>query len=341
MEPVLVRKSDLNLNIESSLEYPKNFAKKIIWKDSEYVVVAVIKIHFLPNTIKMNSHMTRVIKKLSRSLGTELLSYQLRQDSMKAMQELARDRLDACDYLADSLRNAITKSGIIFSLIKQEIGYLRDQWEQLLFEDRNEENLKRAGIDALDEILKDFRDIDEETRSILRNNHRKFLELSLPPEQGLKWLSMKIESKWKEFLYAHKYDDEYSTEILKNIEKLKRSTSFGRDAQVLSSYNHMPDDLKKEWVDLIYKNTSSFNGSYLDSIIRILENPALKMPSRKKSKKSLIKLKLLGETMDQLEKNTNFLLRQVLNGNGNNKAIVSKSQLYPMNLGSKIGSFQF
>lgn len=340
MEPVLVRKSDLNLDINSSLEYPKNFAEEIIWNDSEYVVVAVIKIHFLPNTIKMNSHMTRVIKKLSRSLGTELLSYQLRQDTMNAMQELARDRLDACDYLADSLRNAITKSGIIFSLIKQEIGYLRDQWEQLLFEDRNEENLKRAGVEALDEILMDLKDIDEETKSILMNNHRKFLELSLPPEQGLKWLSMKIESKWKKFLYTYKYDDDNSTKILKNIEKLKKSTSFGRDAEVLASYNHMSDDLKKEWVDLIYKNTSSFNGSYLDSVIRILENPLLKMPSRKKSNKSLIKLKLLGETIDQLEKNTNILLRQVLNGNGN-KDIISKPQRLSLDSGTEGDSFQF
>ncbi|MFC1863030.1 hypothetical protein ACFL1Z_03660 [Thermodesulfobacteriota bacterium] len=339
MEPVLVRKSDLKLDIYSSLEYPKNSADDFIWNESEYVVVAVIKIHFFPNTIKMNSHKTRVIKKLSRSLGTELLSYQLRQDSMNAMQELARDRLNACDYLADSLRNAITKSGIIFSLIKQEMGYLRDQWEQLLFDDRGEENLKRAGVEALDEILMEVEDIDEETRLILMNNHRKFIELSLPPEQGMQWLSLQIEAKWQELLNNHKSNNGKSKEILKNIERLKKSTYFGQDSEVLAVYNQIPDDLKKEWVDLIYKNTSSFNGSYLESIIRILGNPLLKMPSRKKSKKSLIKLKLLGETIDQLEKNTNFVLRQVLNGNGHRDTI-SKPQHSPFGSGPEDDSFQ-
>ncbi|UCF58013.1 MAG: hypothetical protein JSW15_06090, partial [Deltaproteobacteria bacterium] len=98
MEPVLVRKSDLNLNMYSS-EYPKDRNGNLIWKESEYVTVAVVKIHFRPYTIKIASYETMVIKKLSRSLGTELLSYQLRQESLKTMQQYAKDRLNACNIL--------------------------------------------------------------------------------------------------------------------------------------------------------------------------------------------------------------------------------------------------
>ena len=110
MEPVLVSKSNLNLDDFPSSDYPRDYRGNVIWKDIDYVVVAVIKIHFNPFTIRIGSDETRVIKKLSRSLGTELLSYQLRQDSLNAMQQIAQDRLNACDILADSLRNAITKS---------------------------------------------------------------------------------------------------------------------------------------------------------------------------------------------------------------------------------------
>jgi len=85
MEPVLVRKSDLSLGMYSSFEYPREYEGEMIWRKSEYIVVAVIKIHFRPNTIKINSNETRVIKKLSRSLGTELLSYQLHQDSLNTI----------------------------------------------------------------------------------------------------------------------------------------------------------------------------------------------------------------------------------------------------------------
>jgi len=75
---------------------------------------------------------------------------------MKTMEQLATDRLNACNILADSLRNAITKSGLIFSLVKQEIGYLRDQWEQALIEDRKENNMKVEAIRDLNEILTDL-----------------------------------------------------------------------------------------------------------------------------------------------------------------------------------------
>jgi hypothetical protein len=85
MEPVLVRKSDLHLDMYSSLGYPRDYQERTIWQGSDYVVVAVIKIHFSPYTIRVGSRETRVIKKLSRSLGTQLLSHHLRQDSVRAI----------------------------------------------------------------------------------------------------------------------------------------------------------------------------------------------------------------------------------------------------------------
>jgi len=70
MEPVLVRKSDLNLDMYSPLEYPRDYKGDMIWKESDHLVVAVIKIHFRPQTIEMGSPETMVIKKLSRSLAS-------------------------------------------------------------------------------------------------------------------------------------------------------------------------------------------------------------------------------------------------------------------------------
>ncbi|MFC1532656.1 hypothetical protein ACFL7M_04735 [Thermodesulfobacteriota bacterium] len=316
MEPVLVRKTDLNLNMYSSIEYPKNYAEDIIWKDSDYVVVAVIKIHFRPYTININSPETRVIRKLSRSLGTELLSYQLRQDSMNVMQELAKDRLNACNILADSLRNAITKSGLIFSLVKQEIGFLRDQWEQVLLRERNEKSLKKEGIKKLNRILTDICGEDDELRKVLNNAHNKFLELSLPPGKGERWIAMQIEDKWNDLLVRYQQGDDIKNMIRQAIEDLKRSLKFGQDPKVIADYDIVPEELKKEWISIIYGNIDSFNAPVLDRLINILGNPALNIPSQEKSRKTLIQLKALAETMNQLERNTNFLLHQVLNGNG-------------------------
>jgi hypothetical protein len=314
MEPVLVRKSDLNLDMYSSLEYPRDYEGNIVWKDSEYVVVAVIKIHFRPFTIKIGSHETRVIKKLSRSLGTELLSYQLRQDSMKTIQQVAKDRLSACNILADSLRNAITKTGLIFTLVKTEVGHLRDQWEEVLLQDRKEKNLKKEAIEGLNEILMAMGTRCEDLRKDLMDVQNRFLDLSLPPEKGENWVTMQIEERWKNLVDEYPLDEEKRKIIWETIDKLKKSLYFGRDPDIIKRYNKIPEAVKQEWTHLIYGNSERFNASVLERLITVLGNPSLNIPSRERSRKILTQLKALAETMNQLEQNTNFLLRQVLNG---------------------------
>ena len=318
MEPVLVRKTDLNVSLYSSLEYPEELNGNPIWQDSQYLVVAVIKIHFVPDTIMIGSPETKVIKKLSRSLGTELLSYQLRKDSVDAMQELARDRLNACNILADSLRNAITKSGLIFSLVKQEIGYLREQWESLLINEINKENPKKEGISRLNKILETIDNNPNKIKEEIKTAMLKFLDLSLPPEQGEKWLVMQIEDRWRDMMMKLDLDYTITNEIEDALQQLKASLEFGKSPQIINHYQKMPEDLKMKWVDLIYHDTDRYDPRIMEGLINILAHPELNIPSRKKTRKSLIQLKALADTMSHLERNTNFLLHQVLNGKKEN-----------------------
>ena len=319
MEPVLVRKSDLSLDVFSSFEFPRDYKGNIIWKDNDYIVVAVIKIHFDPYSIKIGGTETRVIKKLSRSLGTELLSYQLSRDSLHAMKKLARDRLNACNILSDSLRNAITKFGLIFSLIKQEIGYLRNQWEQILIAERQIKNSKAEGIRNLDKLLMSLNNGSDGLTDDLFDAQKKFLELSLPPEQGENWVVMQIEERWRDLLCKHPVENDKERTIWQTIDQLKTSLHFGKDPDIVEKYKKIPKKLKWDWVNLIYRSTDSFDALMLERLIHMLDNPALQIPSRNRSRKTLKQLKALAETMNHLERNTNFLLHQVLNGEGNVK----------------------
>lgn len=314
MEPVLVPKSDLKVDIYSQPEYPRNHKGDIIWHDSEFVVVAVIKIHFLPDTIEIGSHETKVIKKLSRSLGTQLLSYQLRQDSMRSMQQISSDRLNACNILADSLRNAIAKSAIIVSLVKQEIWYLREQWEQTLLSERNEENGKLAAIGKLNAILMEMDDPHIAFRKDLIQVQNRFLEMPLSPEKGDIWVTTQIERRWKDLLTRNPLEGEKAREIWVTLGKLKKSLYFGKDPDVVGRYDKISEDIKWEWVDLIYRNNEGFYPALLDRLMKILQDPAFNIPSGRRSAKTLFQLKALAETMNALERNTNFLLGQVLNG---------------------------
>jgi hypothetical protein len=317
MEPVLVRKSDLHLDMYSSVEYPRDDHDRIIWQGSDYVVVAVVKIHFQPSTIRAGSPETKVIKKLSRSLGTQLLSHHLRQDSVRAMQQLARDRLNACNILADSLRNAITKSALIFSLVKMEMWNLREQWEALLLKQRHERNAKQDAIKELEELLTHTTGNTQELKDDLAAVQHRFLELPLSPEKADKWITLQIQERWRDLLAKSPQDEKTTRRIWQTMDKLKKALYYGRNPEVVAGYSGIPRDLKEEWVDVIYSNVDGYSNSTIDRLLTLLANPALSIPSRERSRRVLTQLKVLAENMDQLERNTNFLLRHVLNGGEN------------------------
>lgn len=320
MEPVLVRKSDLHLDMYSSVEYPRDEHGRMIWQGSDYVVVAVVKIHFQPFTIRAGSPETKVIKKLSRSLGTQLLSHQLRYDSDRAMQQLARDRLQACNILADSLRNAITKSGVIFSLVKMEMWNLREQWEAMLLRERHEKNGKQQAIQELEEVLNSIKENHAELRSDLAAVQRRFLELPLSPEKADKWVSLQIQERWKDLLAKNPQDEKTTRRVWRALDQLRKSLYYGKTPEVVASFSGLPRELKEEWVDVIYRSVDGYNDSTIERLLKLLANPALCLPSRERSRRMLTQLKVLAENMEQLERNTNFLLRHVLNGKENERS---------------------
>jgi len=314
MEPVLVRKKDLYLDEAYPTPYPRNYDEEMLWQNTDYVVVAVIKIHFQPGTIQMGSPETKLIKTLSRVLGTELLSVQLRDHAIEAMRELAQDKLDSCNILADSLRNAIMKSGLIFSLVKLELGYLRDHWEKQLLAGAGQGSSKKEAIEALNRVLSLLNHYNGKQSKDLTDVQNRFLDLYLSPEQADNWIRMQIEERWKEVMRTYSLSEEQVKEVTSRIEQLKASLRLGQDGKILASMTSVGEDLKREWTELIYRSTDRLNLQDLGRIIEILKDPSLNLPSKEKSRKTLIHLKTLIEIMTQLEESTNRVLRQVLNG---------------------------
>jgi hypothetical protein len=141
---------------------------------------------------------------------------------------------------------------------------------------------------------------------------KRFLEISLPPERGKAWVALQIEERWKDLLDRCPIADTQRMRVWEIIGNLKDALSFGQDPKVVARFNRIPKGLKLKWVDLIYRDMARFDASTLESLIKLLADPHLCVPSREKSKKTLIQLKALAENMSQLESNTNFLLRQVL-----------------------------
>ena len=140
------------------------------------------------------------------------------------------------------------------------------------------------------------------------------MDLHPPPEQGKDWLRMQVEEKWNTLIGMDLVEEEKVSAVREEIENLKRSLYLGKDPDILSANNTFPGPLKTEWVDLLYRDTEVFDLDLVDRLIHILDDPHFDFPYRDKSKKSLTRLKAVAETMEQLEGNTNVVLREILNG---------------------------
>jgi len=314
MEPVLISKEDAYLREGPRLDYPGNYEGKTLWENSDFVVAAVIKIHFIPHAIRIGGPETKVIKRLSRALGTELLSYQLRQQSLDVIRNLAEDRINSCNILADTLRNVIAKAGLVFSLIKLELGFLREQWECVLLKGTEREGMKADAIRSLNRMVLGLEGISAPLQKDLYDVQNRFLNLHMPPLQGERWIRMRIEEKWEKLLSEIPVGEDIRSRVSDDINTLKESLHFGRDPELVAAFSDVASPLKEMWADLIYRETGGNDLELLQEIVLFLEDPQFHLPHRAKSRKSLVRLKALADVVVQLEVKANVVLREVLNG---------------------------
>ncbi|MDY0040249.1 MAG: hypothetical protein RBS57_08045 [Desulforhabdus sp.] len=319
MEPVLVKKPYLH-GQENSLDYPLDWQGKPIWLDTDYVVVAVIKIHFLPYTIQRGDRSTKIIKKLSRILGTELLSLHIRETLSEAQKDLARQRLQSCNVLAHELRNTLIKLGFIFSAINAEISFLREQWEKQLQKAFPELESKQSILAQLSYLLtlllpelNGGGKLGDLGRSLL-TEQQEMASLSLMPALSEKWLDNKIRPKWQRLLMETQILNRHEAEIQKLLTSLAKAIWVGTDQNLAMKVEHLPPDLRLKWSQLAYTDFSVDKLGKLEEIISLLEHPALDIPHKQQTKKVLSSLKALVEMIPEVEERANRIIHSLKNG---------------------------
>lgn len=321
MEPVLVKKPYLYGDQLQGLEYPLDYKGEPIWKDCEYVVVAVIKIHFKANRITRGDRSTKIIKKLSQTLGTELLSLHVRETLSEAQKELARQRLQSCNVLAHELRNTLIKLGFIFSAINAEISYLREQWEAELERAYPTIESKKSILARLNEMVRSgLPFINGCTRTARTGNallveQEELAGLSLMPQTSEKWLENKIRPKWMKLFTESDAWEENRGEVQSLLERLQKAIWLGMDSELALKLTNLPDDLKAVWPRLAYVDFSADKLPILDEILKFLEHPALNIPHKQQTRKILTSLRALAEMIPEVEERANRIILSLRNGN--------------------------
>ena len=314
MEPVLVQKTDLWREITPLSICPKDSLGKPIWQDSPYATVAVIKIHFLPGTLKRGDRSTRIIQNLSQSLGTQLLSLHAREVALEKEKKLAEERHETCNTLAHELRNLVSRIGFAYRAINNEIAYLRESWENLLYQHHPGQANKRAILQQLDEILRNVEaeysdpDIISDI-SRLSRYQKQLMESCLLPQQDEMWLRQKIRPLWRSILSRIHFTSSEKSQIEDLLEGLRSSFYVGLDKRLRDKIKVVPETLMAKWVDLAYREVNGKSNGMIKQYIELLENIDLDLPRKRHSLKNFIYLKPLVELIPEVEKKLNHGLK--------------------------------
>ena len=320
MEPVLVRRSDLHGDQAEAPEYPLDYFGNPIWTKCEYMVVAVIKIHFRPGSIRRGDQSTKIIKKLSRTLGTELLSLHIRQTLSDAQKDLARQRLQSCNVLAHELRNTLIKLGFIFSAVNAEISFLREQWENEIEKACPGIEGKRFILGKLSELLRERKGALKgsarlaQLGDLLLSEQQELAGLPLMPNLADKWLDNKIRPKWRRLLVESDAWDKDKEEIQRLLGCLHNAVWLGTSEELAKKVDHLPEDIKTVWPKLAYVDFTVDKVMLLEEILQFLDNPGLNIPHKQQTKKVLLSLKALVEMIPEVEERANRIIVSLRNG---------------------------
>jgi hypothetical protein len=317
MEPVLVKKADLWDIMPPTNAFQKDISGKPLWIDSQFATVAVIKIHFQPGSIKQGDRSTRIIKELSHSLGTQILSLHAREVALEKETRLIEERRETCDVLAHEFRNLVPRMWFAYRAINNEISYLREMWENLIHEHCPEQSNKRAILQQLGGIL---RDLEAEYSDLIVANdiarlsryQQQLMDSCFLPQQNENWLRQKIGPLWESILSKTDLRSE-KNQIEELLEDLGNSFHAGLDKRLRDKVEGVPAELKEKWVDLAYRELNGRNNGMLKQYIEFLDNIDLDLPRKRHCVKNLVYLKSLVELIPEVEKKLNHQLGQLKN----------------------------
>jgi len=318
MEPVLVRKTDLWSKVPPMDAFPEDSSGKFIWEDSPYSTVAVIKIHFLPGTIKQGDRSTRIIKELSRSLGTEMLSLHARELAIEKEKKLVLERQETSDALAHEFRNLVPKIGFAYRAINNEISYLREAWENLIQEHVPGQKSKEEILEQLNNILNQVAMQNTSTDflneiSALKEYQKYLVESFLLPQQNEMWLRQRIRPLWLSILSQKKVFESDSEKVDQLLDQLKESFHSPLNQKFIDKIQIISNDLKKKWVELAYREINRANNGIINEYIELLENLDLELPRKRTSLKNFGYLKALVELIPEIEEKLNHRLEELKN----------------------------
>jgi hypothetical protein len=195
LEPVLMSKADLWDGMPPPSVYPRDRGGKPLWLNTDSITVALIKIDLAPESSPFT-------KELTQALAIQLLHLHSKQSLSKKMEVIQEERDEIKEILISQIRKIMTKLGLVYRVIDNEVAYLRESWENIIHECHPGQPCRANIVEQLNLLLQEL-NIDHkvvaESESVKKLvwYQNKLAEYCFLPEENEVWFQQKILPLWK------------------------------------------------------------------------------------------------------------------------------------------------
>ena len=310
LEPVLIKKDALWDSMPPPSVYPKDEGGKALWLDSDCVAIALIKIDLAPESFPLDPSYWEITEKLTEGLAIQLLHLHSRQSHSRKMGMITEERNEIIAILINQIRQIMTKLGVVYRVIDNEAGYLRQTWEDLIHEHNPEQPCRQNIIKQLNLLLKKLDgdisgDADSEILKQLEWYQNKLAEFCFQPKENEVWFQQKITPLWENTASRFKPAPEVKKQIKNLLDKLEQSFYVGLDETLVDKIDTIPKSIKSKWADLAYNAKDLTRGDLLQEYIHLLEQTNIELPNKRKTIENLLCLKNLALYIEDLESKLN------------------------------------
>jgi hypothetical protein len=306
LEPVLMRKADLWHSMPPSSVYPKDRDGNPLWLNSDHVTVALIKINLTLKSSPFDQNYWQVTEELTKTLAIQLLHLHSKQFYSKKMEVIQEERDELRETLITQIRKIISRLGLIYRIIDNEVAYLRQSWENLIHQYHPEQPCRHNIVKQLNLLLEKLtvdHNVVSESEAVkqLAWYQNKLSEFCFLPEENEVWFQQKILPLWKNTATKFNSAPKIKKQMKKLFDQLEQSFFVGLNKTLIDKIDDIPNSIKAKWTNLAYNEKNLAKVDLLKEYTHLLEEVYIDFPNKRKTLENLVCLRNLALYFENLE----------------------------------------
>jgi hypothetical protein len=308
LEPVLMRKADLWDSMPPPSVYPRDRDKggKPLWLNTDSITVGLIKIDLAPEFSPLDPDYWQITKELAKALTIQLLHLHAKQSLSRKMEVITTERDEIKEILVSQIRKIMTKLGLVYRVIDNEVASLRESWEDIIHECHPGQPCRPNIVEQLNLLLKelniDHRMVPEsETTKQLAWYQNKLAEHCFLPEENKLWFRQKILPLWESAASRFNSAPKIKKQMKKLFDQLEQSFYIGLNETLIDKIDDIPNSIKSKWINLAYNGKDLAKIDLLKEYTYLLEEVNIEIPNKRKTLENLVCLRNLALYFENLE----------------------------------------